>query len=54
MNHNTMELDWSAFDADLDRAEPPVVPAYFDLIVISISIHIGLAKIYPAAVVLGV
>jgi hypothetical protein len=54
MNHNALKLDRSAFDMDLDRTELAIVPAYFDPIVISVSVHIGFAKIYPAAIVLGV
>src|SRR5262245_2189208 len=54
MNHNVLKLDRSAFDANLYRAEPTVVPAYFYLIMIGVPVHIGVAEIYPSAVVLGV
>jgi len=48
VDHNAIKLDRGAFDSNLDRAEPPVVSAYFDLVVIGVSIHVGLAEIYPA------
>jgi len=43
MNNNALKLDRSAFNANLDRAKPPIVSAYFDPIVVGASVHIGFA-----------
>lgn len=53
MDYDALKLDRSAFDANLERAKPAVVSAYFDSIVIGASIHIGFAEIYPAAEISG-
>jgi hypothetical protein len=43
MDHDALKLDRSAFDANLDRAKPTVVSAYFDPIVIGVSVYVGFA-----------
>src|SRR5215813_9154369 len=54
MDHNALKLDRSPLDLKLDRAELPVISAYFDFVVVGVSVHIGFAQEYQAAVVLSV
>jgi hypothetical protein len=54
MDDNPIEFDRSAFDAELERAEPSVGTADLDPVVIVIPIDIGLTQINPRALAIAI
>src|ERR1700730_10450456 len=47
VHHNAFAVNPPSADAQLDGAEPAVVPTHVDVVVILAAIHMGVAEIVP-------